>query len=144
MFDIIGGRKFVGFVIAVVAGALTEIFGKGGLSTEMVALIGASYATFAATNTVITNKHANVEVEAVKPAASSPQPSAQDLGVQEAVAAQLSANNQQLADILNQIGRELANQQAANEKVLEALNSVQSGQATVQKGISILIGRGQS
>lgn len=148
MFEVMGGRKFLGFIIAVVAGSLIEIFGKNGLGANMVALIGAAYATFAASNTLITNKElataaapvtpAPLEVDLAEPA----QTAFDSQAVTKEIRDTLIQNNQQLAGILNQIGTELANQQGANTQILEALNAVQAGQANVQKGLTIILGRG--
>lgn len=146
MFEVLGGRKFLGFIIAVVAGSLIEIFGKNGLGANMVALIGAAYATFAASNTLITNKELATASQPVAPVEVDLTEQAQTAFDSQAVTKEirdtLIQNNQQLAGILNQIGTELANQQGANTQILEALNAVQAGQANVQKGLTIILGRG--
>ena len=146
MMEVLGGRKFLGFVISVIAGILIEVFGKNGLGANMVALLGAAYATFAASNSFITAKtgEGGGEQLANQPA-EEPAPkedSSTQVDISAAVASQLAANNQQLAAILSQIGSELAKQQQADEKILEALNSVQASQSTIQKGLQIILSRG--
>ena len=145
MMEVLGGRKFLGFIISVVAGILIEIFGKNGLGANMVALLGAAYATFAASNSFVTAKTGEGSEQPASQPAEEPAPkedSSAQVDISAMVTNQLNANNQQLAAILSQIGTELAKQQQADEKILEALNSVQASQSTVQKGLQIILSRG--
>lgn len=112
-FDKLGGRKFVMSIICLVAGVLIEIYSKNGLSANMVALIGALYATFTGANAFITGKSLSSE------AATSPQDGSKE------ILAKLEAQQQQLPSILNQIGMELAKQQEQSQIVQNSLLQIQ-------------------
>lgn len=144
IFSKLGGRKAVMAIVCIAAGVSIEIFGKNGLGAQMVALLTAIYGTFSVTNTVITNataKLASSQQPVAEPAETAVEESA-PVDLSANISAQIAANNQQLSAILNQIAQELSAQKLSGDKALEALNTVQAGQATVQKGLSILLGRG--
>jgi hypothetical protein len=60
MFEVIGGRKFIGLIITLAAAGLIEVFSKNGtgLSATMAGLIVGLYTTFSASNVIATLKTA--------------------------------------------------------------------------------------
>lgn len=62
MFETLGGRKFVGLLILVIAGVVVELYSPKGLGAEMAGLLAALYATFSAANAVVSRKYADTEV----------------------------------------------------------------------------------
>ena len=67
IFDKIGGRKFVMAVVLIVAGAIVDVTAEGGLSVNLLGLMTAIYATFSASNAIITNKQLTTESERAEP-----------------------------------------------------------------------------
>lgn len=139
MFEKMGGRKFLMAVIVVTAGVVIEVYSKNGLSATMVTLLTAVYATFSTANAFVTRKFADVSQEAeeeeeevtpVQPAAPSN------------LEAIIQSNNVQLNNILSQIAAELLKQATASTSLVEGVNSVQATQANIQKGITLILGRG--
>jgi hypothetical protein len=139
IFDKIGGRKATMAFIIIVAGVLVEVFSKNGLGTNMVALLSTIYGTFSISNTLITNAAAKLTGAETTEEASTPSPSEVNL---EPVNQAIQANSAQLASILNQIGGELVKQQEVNQAIMQGLNSLQTSQSSVQKGMAALLGRG--
>jgi hypothetical protein len=114
--DKLGGRKFLMSLICMAAGIVIELYGKNGLSANMVALIGAIYATFTGANAFITGKSINnssEESSAAAPVDLTP------------IQAQMDKQQQQLAGILNQVGTELVKQQEQNQIIQNSLLQIQ-------------------
>lgn len=128
-FDKMGGRKFLMGIIVMLIGAAIEINSPKGLSTEMAALITMIYATFSASNAIVTNKQLSVQTSEAGPVPTNvvetpiveqqpPPASSNDVAI-----IQEQLNN--LGPLLNQFAGELAN--LKNNQVLHAqsLNTVQ-------------------
>ena len=129
IFKKLGGRKFVAALVCIVSGTLIEIYAANGLSVNMAGLIAAIYATFSASNTMITRKQLEGEHQPA-PAAPPPQPSSQPDMQQLA---------SQLVPVLNQIGtalQELKDGQAAG---LQANQVLQQGMSNLQKVAQVLL-----
>jgi hypothetical protein len=56
ILEAVGGRKFLMAIFIAIAGIVIEVYGKNGLSVNMAGLLATIYATFSASNTLITNK----------------------------------------------------------------------------------------
>ena len=56
LFDKIGGRKFVLTIFILIIGALIDVFGKNGLSQNMVALLVGASTVFGVANAAVTMK----------------------------------------------------------------------------------------
>jgi len=131
MMDYLGGRKFVMGLIMVAAGVVIEIYGKNGLSTNMVALLGAVYATFNAANALVTTKTASAAAsQPAEEAEPAPAPVVQ--APQEATQASVEAK---LVPIVNAIAAELAKINDNQIRQEKALQVVQEAQISVQKVI---------
>lgn len=57
LFDKIGGRKFVLTIFILIIGALIDVFGKNGLSQNMVALLVGASTVFGVANAAVSMKH---------------------------------------------------------------------------------------
>lgn len=122
MMDYLGGRKFVMGLIMVTAGVVIEIYGKNGLSTNMVALLGAVYATFNAANALVTSRTANAASQPVEPteASSAPVVEAPPEATQASVEAKLVPIVQAIAAELGKINENQSRQERALQIVQEA------------------------
>lgn len=122
----VGGRKFIIAGLITLAAAAAEIFGPKGLSTELAALLGTIYATFSASNALITKKQMETSAAAEPQAALPPVDPMPEL-------------IQRLGPPLDLIGKELISLkegQAEQAKVLEVL---QGSVSNIQKGIAVVI-----
>lgn len=129
IFKKLGGRKFVAALICILSGTLIEIFGGSGLSVNMAGLIAAIYATFSASNTMITRKELDGS------AAASQQPASQPASGNE----QLQQVANQLAPILNQIGTELQALKDGQAGLVQSNQVVQQSVSNLQKVAQVLL-----
>lgn len=124
-FDKIGGRKLVMSILSLAVGIVLELYSKNGLSANMLTLIGALYATYAGTNTLITNK-------ALGGSGASAASEAPAAAAVKSLESKMDTQASQLAAILNQIGSELAKGQ-------EQQLIIQQSLLTMQKSISTML-----
>lgn len=68
LFDKIGGRKFTMALITIGIAASVDIFASNGLSVNMLGLLTAVYATFSASNTLVTRKELEARPAPEQPA----------------------------------------------------------------------------
>ena len=121
MMETIGGRKFIGLLLLMVAGVVTEVYAKNGLSAVMAGFLAGLYATFVAANAVITSKELGQPVAAAAPEQAEPGMVAQ------------------VETVLQQIANALTTLQQAQSRTEQALNSLQQSTASTQKGIGALL-----
>lgn len=138
MLEQMGGRKFLMAVLCMAAGVAIELKAENGLSVNMLGLLTAIYATFSATNTIITNKQ--LKIEASEGGAEVPSPV-----VEQPEAAAVAPNNElqelrtQLVPIVNLIGQELVSIKDAQKAQMEATGAIQQTVSNIQKAISALL-----
>lgn len=134
MFDKIGGRKFIMGIVVMLVGAAIEMNRADGLSTEMAALITMIYATFSASNTLVTNKQLSVQTsEGPATLAPIPQPEEQpESATANTEVDQIKQQLDQLGPLLSQFGSELASLKNNQTIHSQSLN-------TVQKAISAVL-----
>lgn len=134
MLEKIGGRKFLMALITIGAGIVVELMSRNGLSANMVALLGAIYATFSTANAYVTGKAAtSAPGESEAPSL----PSAEELAAPAAQA--IGQLHQSLSGILNQVGAEIAKTNEVQVKQSEALATVQSSLAAQQKALAAIL-----
>jgi hypothetical protein len=100
MFEKLGGRKFVGFTLLILAGIAIEVWGKQGLTTTMAGYLVGMYTAFSAANAVVTKMYAGSEgaVEAPPtPVVVDPTPALNEIAQRQAVAEQALLTMQQSA-----------------------------------------------
>ncbi len=119
----VGGRKFFIACLIALAAAAAEIFAPNGLSTELAALLGTIYATFSASNALITRKQLETSPAPEAPAAIDPMP--------ELV--------QRLGPPLDLIGKELIGIKERQDEHAKALEVLQGSVSNIQKGIAVVI-----
>lgn len=112
-FDKIGGRKFVAFLVATIAGVLTHALSSKGLTAEVTALLIGLVGTFSASNAFTTAKElATRPPEGPAPEQEAtevvpPQPDVQSLSVMpalEQLAVSSQNTNKLLAALLQRVG----------------------------------------
>lgn len=72
IWEKLGGRKFVAFIIIIVGGVLLHVFSSKGVTTEVTALLLGALGTFSASNALVTRAHANTSEEAEEEEVTSP------------------------------------------------------------------------
>lgn len=123
----LGGRKFVGFVILVLAGGLVDVFNPNGLSTTLAGMFAALYATFSAANTVLSTKGMQLpEAPAVAVG-----PSADEL----------SAVTMQVEGVLRQIAVDTTNLKKSQSEMEQAVSTLQEASSIQQKALESLLSR---
>lgn len=132
--DKLGGRKFLMALLCMGAGVAIEIKGPSGLSANMVALLGALYATFSASNAVITRKQLDTEAAATASIPAAPVATLDSAPAVEAI-------RQELVPVLNAMGQELGELKSNQLNQAQAMNALQTSLSTVQKGISFLLSK---
>jgi hypothetical protein len=140
MLDKLGGRKFLMALFVLGIGAFIDVRSEKGISTEMVALITAIYATFSASNAMLTSKELSVGslVEKVSEVVNLPAKD-QTISVEEELAAPspppAGPSNEQLVQqmvpILNQISASLNQLDGQQKQQAVALNSTQKALAAL-------------
>jgi hypothetical protein len=154
MFESIGGRKFIMAVLCMLAGVAIELKAANGLSVNMLGLLTALYATFSATNTIITNKQLKVEAESAAELVTPVEPnkhtgsSAEEFFAKEASApaapnAEIAELRSQLIPVIQTIGNELVSIKDGQKAQIEAIGTMQQTVGNVQKGISALLSLGR-
>jgi hypothetical protein len=122
--DKFGGRKFLMGMLMLAVGGVIESLNPNGISANMVALIGAVYATFSASNAFVTGRQLNAPVaEAAAPEAPTPQPI--DLSP-------LAANQEQIGQAIGALMQQQAQSMEMQSKQTESLQ-------TILKGINVII-----
>lgn len=132
MFDKIGGRKFIMGIVVMLIGAAIEMNRADGLSTEMAALITMVYATFSASNALVTNKQLSVQTsEGTVPTKTVTEEEEEPIPVNTDID-QIKQQLEQLGPLLGQFGTELAS--LKNNQAIHA-----QGLNTVQKAVSAVL-----
>jgi hypothetical protein len=139
MFDKMGGRKFIMGLIVMIIGLAIELKSDKGLSTEMAALMTMIYATFSASNAIVTNKELSVKTSnqevleekwpPQQPVAEEPSPQPAPAPVQDVE--EVKAQLMQLGPLLGQLGSELAQLKQNQSTQAQNLNSMQKGLAAL-------------
>lgn len=145
-FDNLGGRKFIMGIVVMLIGAAIEVNSANGLSTEMAALITMVYATFSASNAIVTNKQLSISTSstATEAGASSASPEEPVNPAPQETAPATPATPpagyadtrliiEQFAPILNRVGAELEALKKSQELQAQNLNAVQKGLAAVMR-----------
>lgn len=109
IFEKIGGRKFIAYVITVVGGIAVHVLSPKGVSTELTALMLGALGTFSASNAFISRSHANSQEsegeEAAAPAQAEPDPRVdqltQQVGELQAVSTQVLSSVNVIQDVLS-------------------------------------------
>lgn len=125
MFEAIGGRKFIFGLLIIVGGALAELFGKNGLSANLVALMGTIYTIFSTANAITTIKvppGQPVTQPTEEISVPSPMPQEENKSAPPVEVERLRAD---LIPILNQIGVEFNNLNQAVQVNQQSLNTIQ-------------------
>lgn len=110
LFEKIGGRKFVAYIVTVIGGILVHVLSAKGMSTELTALMLGALGTFSASNAFVTRATATQPegegVESEAPAASEPDPRVEVLmsqvGELQAVSAQVLNSVNGIGSVLTQ------------------------------------------
>lgn len=144
MLDKLGGRKFLMALFVLGIGAFIDVRSEKGISTEMVALITAIYATFSASNAILTSKELSVGslVEKVSEVVSLPikekEEPVSNLSIEEEMSVPpppAGPSNEQLVQqmvpILNQISASLNQLDSQQKQQAIALNSTQKALAAL-------------
>lgn len=127
VFEALGGRKFIGLLLLSLAGGLVEVYGKAGLSATMAGFLAGLYATYAATNAVLTHKEIDSAVA---------EPTAVVTQVPNEETQKLT---EQIALTLGQINGALNSLNAGQSRSEQALNSLQQAVVPLQKAVGALL-----
>jgi hypothetical protein len=140
LFDKLGGRKFVGFVLLAAAGLAIELTREGGISVNMAAFLVGVYTIYSASNAAITNKALGIEAS-MHDEVGGPPPAANN----EEVLQQLASLKQQLEGspvvaeqvklVLEQISNAIQSLNAGQLRNEQALQVLQQATASVQKSL---------
>ncbi len=144
MLEAMGGRKFIMAIVIMIAGVVIELKSANGISVSMVGLLTALYATFSASNTLITNKQLKIEASGVSSLPESagqinqaePEASSSNIATESVAIDEL---RQQLIPIVNTIGNELVSLKEGQAAQMQAIGTIQQSASNIQKGISALI-----
>lgn len=120
IFDKLGGRKFVMALLVVIIAGIIDTFGKNGLTTNMIALLGTIYATFSASNAFVTSKMQHSETSQpapAEPAAPTEPPPPQGPTVQDIMPG--------LANALNTVGSEIQSIKDQHSQTTQHLTTLQ-------------------
>lgn len=139
MLEAMGGRKFIMALFIMGAGIVIEIKNPNGISVSMVGLLSAIYATFSASNTIITNKQAKTSDGAPEVITVPSTPESGEAPVAPIANEEVSQLRAQLIPIISTIGNELVAIKDGQLAHMQATSTMQQSVSNVQKGISAIL-----
>lgn len=125
MWSKLGGRKFIGLILIMGAAIAVDVYGKNGLSVELVGLFTALYTAYTVTNSSIKKKNMEREVEVKRT----------DALVDVPVAQATATLDQETVTALNQEFQNIGQGQAQNLQALGGIQKTLAALVALVKGV---------